>query len=197
MAATSLRLLLIVIALLVFATAASADSTLRTHNQTINYMLTMVRNGITSVSQQIDACTKEQRSTRTPRIDYRKLKELGVTRQDAMNIVTYLSIKNSNRCIGTVRLQLILAFRELNELLDYYGRTLESIEGVDADQLEAMNAGLTFPGPGYAESAAIFYHLPTEAREYFNQMIGQKLFDPVKAIDKNHLAPKQLGGVTH
>ncbi len=156
----------------------------------IDYIRHTITRDVARLGDRIDECARREKLSRTPVVDYDRLKQFDVGRAHAMKALLYLAQRNGRNCEGEARLRLAFDLEKLDIMLTKYG---QAVDGINSEKTREINSSLVFPSADDIENGAVFFYLPSGAKQYLNDAVGKEPFDPIRTIQENRIAPHPPG----
>lgn len=132
-----------------------------------------------ALGQRIKECDQLVSDTELPKISYKALTDMGLSKSDVLKSIAHLSFRNYSECEGSARRDLAYDLGLLDSLETHYGiKNSESKQIADA---------LVYPGANEISVQIIYEQLPESAKNYLEKVVGEKPFSLTKTIESMKL----------
>ncbi len=170
--------------LLLFISTVYADFSFASNENTIiNYAKRQVAVRTAELGERISICDKQKETTPIPDIQYEKLIDTGVTKQQIIAALTHLSDRNYALCEGRAREALAFAMGTLSSLAAQYKLKDESIKNIENYLIYPSGRDIGFE--------IEFSNLNDEVKSLLLNAVGDQPFNLITTLRKNKLITDQ------
>ncbi len=171
-------------------TNASTDNNPDDRKVILQDLVSAVRQSADRLDTQSERCSRLEQSADIPTIKYSLLSEHEIHGEQAAYALLYLSRKNYQKCIQRQRNALAYDLELLDRMINAFHFDTSRLHNLygninSADSLR----NIIYPDKKDILIRFRYDQLPSQVKSVLEQAVGDKPFLPLKAIEKNHLAP--------
>jgi hypothetical protein len=165
--------------ILFLGSAYAGSESANPSSSVIEYAHRQVVAKIAELGDRIVFCDRQRNSNPIPKVPYARLSDMGITKQQLVSAITYLSHRNYALCEGRAREALAFALGTLSSLADQQGLMIEEIKGIENH--------LVFPSIQEVESEIAFSKLSDDIKSILLGATGDLPFLLIPTLENNRL----------